>query len=272
MVCLYQSSIEHSRQRSALGRHGFGNGLHNVCQSPFPLFVADEGYWSVCTHAPGIRAFVVVESALVVLAQGHRVDTVVMHKSHKRKLGALEIILNNHPAPAEGFVHQHFVQGMLSLPLIASYDHTLAGGQPVVFKHGGIALATAHILHSFVIAVKSAIFGSGDAVASHKALGKILAGFDLRGIPRVSKHGNVGFAKRIGHPSGQGRFGPNHTEVDPVGLCELEQLSDLCFCYGHTFCQLLNAGIAWRAENLRHLRAAAQLVNNSMFSSSRPYD
>ena len=150
-----------------------------MLQCPLFLFRRDERQRRISAHSTGIRSFVSIISALMVLAQRHWINAIVMHKSHEGKLRSLEKILYYHFAFAERFAYQHVTQCIRCFLLILRDNNTFACCQAIVFEHRRIRISRTYILHSLVIIGKTAVCRCRHVIFRHQFFGKLLAGFNL---------------------------------------------------------------------------------------------
>ena len=173
---------------------------------PLLLFCADKGQRSIGAHSAGVGTFVAVIGALVVLTQGHRIDAIVVHKGHEGELRTFQIVLDDHFSFAERFTHQHITQRLLCFLLVLGYHYALAGRQAIVFEHSRIRIARTHISDSFIIIGKTAVCRCRHMIFGHELFGKLLAGFNLRGVFGMTEHRYIRYAESISHAGRQTGF------------------------------------------------------------------
>ena len=98
------------------------------------------------THSAGVRPFIPVIRALVILHRRHMFERPAIAKTHQRELFAFELLfddkrmpmLNELPAKRNAVLH-----GQQMIP--ANFD-SLTAGEPIIFDHMPIRIAVQHFL------------------------------------------------------------------------------------------------------------------------------
>ena len=243
-----------------------------MVERPLLFFGADKRQRRVSAHTTGVGAFVVVIGALVVLAEGHGVDAVVVDESHEGELGANQVVFDDDFAFAEGFSHEHVAESAVGFGFILRNDYALACCQSVVLEDGGIGATRADIGEGFVIVREAAVGGCRDVVAGHEFLGELLARLNLRGSLGVPEDGYAGGAESVYDTCGQTGFRADDAEVDVLLLSKGEEGGNVGVGNGYTLGQVCYAGVAGGTKDVTHLRAAAELVDDGVLASAGSYD
>ena len=161
---------------------------------------------------------------------------------------------------------------MLCFLLVLRNHHSLACGQTVIFEYGRVCVARTYVLNSLFVIRKSAISVCRHVVANHQFFGKLLARLNLCSGLGVSEHRYAGCAESICHARCQSGLRTNHTQIYLLLTCERKQFFHFRVTYGYAFCQLSDTRIARSAIDMLHLRTAAQLIYDGVFTSAGSYD
>ena len=92
----HQPGIEHALERRAPRAHGAHRRDHDLLHHASTKRRRHDGRRRICAHAPGIRALVAVEGALVVLRGRQRKSGCPVDQSEKACLLAVEKLLDHH--------------------------------------------------------------------------------------------------------------------------------------------------------------------------------
>ena len=181
------------------------------------------------------------------------------------------VVFDHHLALAEGAVEQHALEGGLGLDQVGGDDHSLAGGEAVVFEHCREG-ARAHVVEGVFVAGEAAVACRGDVIFGHELLGELLAALDAGRGECVAEYLQSGGAELVDNSGCQRGFGADHGQVDSVLLGEFLQRGHVGVGYGHAFRLRGNSGIARGAPYLLHLLGAAQCIHYRMAASAAAHN
>ena len=133
-------------------------------------------HWSraVCTHTAGIRAFVVIQQAFMVLTGCHRQNMIAVHHNDKARFLALQEIFNyDSRACITHFVaQQHIVDSSMSFIQSHGDNHALTGSQTIRFNYNRRTFLVDVIMCCIGI-FKGLVLRSRNLIFCHKCFSKI---------------------------------------------------------------------------------------------------
>ena len=147
--------------------------------------------------------------------------------------------------------------------------HALAGGKPVRL-HDDRHAVIAHIGLGRLRIGEAAVGGGGNAELGAEILGEGLRAFELRGGLARSEGLDAGRRQIVDEAGDEGRFRPDHDEIDLHHPAEIDHRSMIRHVEHHIGAVLRGAGIAGSDEKLVAERARREAAGQSMFPSAGP--
>ena len=206
----------------------------------------------------------------MVLRQHHRPHLVSRDEAHERKLGAFEVILDDHLALAELVVEQHIPQRRFGLGHRPGDHHALAGGQSVVFQHRGQGTPL-HVGQRPGVVGECAEPRRRNAVFGHQLLGELLRGLDARRGLRGAEDAQSGRLEAIDDSRRQRHLGSHDRKSDALLRGEIAQALHLGLADRHALGLPGDARVAGSAVDLFDLRRARQRIDNGVFAAAGTY-
>ena len=231
----HQPGVQETGEHDAVAGHAVDRREDDFLHHLGMHVRGDHRCGRVSTHAAGVRPFVVVEQALVILAGGERHHIPAITQHDEAGLLAFEEFFNHDTrllatvcgvvvlhAERIGFIHQHPVDGLMRLPDRGGHDHALACRQPVGLDDDRRAVQIDIGMRGRCIG-KGRERGSGYLVALHEGLGKGLRAFKLGSSLGRPENAHAACAKQINHATGQRRLGTDDRQHDLLRLSKVGQ-------------------------------------------------
>ena len=165
----------------------------------------------------------------MILAGSKRKHLFAVDHDDETGLLALEKLLDHHAraGSAHLVVHQHHVDGVMSFVGVHRHHHPFARGEPVGLDDDRCALPV-YILMGGLRVRERLVSSSGNPVADHERLGKILRGFQLGRLLYRSEDLQSRSAECVDDALRQRCFRSDNGDGDRFLLGELHQFRDGC--------------------------------------------
>ena len=228
--------------------------------------VGHHGRGRIGPHAAGVRAFVAVENALVILRGRQRQRMLAVAQREERRLLALHELLDNHfRASLAEAAAEHHVDGIQRLFKIHRHHDALARRKAISLHHNRRTLR-ADIGLGCVGIGEMLIGGGRDVVRPAQGLGETLRAFELAGGFARSECLDPGGGQVIDDPRRDRRIRPDDDEIDCVRAAERDHLCMVGDIQRDAFSLARDAGIARRAPQFREQRRRRDLPGQRMFA------
>ncbi len=226
-------------------------------------------------HASGVRSFVVVEGPFVVLGRDERKHVVSVGQREEGDLVSLQELLEHEPRArtSELPVLDEALGHRQGLGFRIDDDDAFAAREAVRLDHQGQTdLAAIDDRLRLLHAAHDVVAGGRNLVTLEEVFREGLAAFELRRGAGRSEDREASPLELVDETEYQGQLGPDHGEPDRELLREVRELDDIGRVDRDAVGEKSDARVAGSAEDLRYLRALAELPDESVLPPSSADD
>ena len=203
-----EAGVQQPGERRAAAGHLVDGRLEDGGEDLVDEAVGGPRERRVGAHAAGVRPLVAVADALEVLRGLERVDRGAVGDREERDLGAVEVLLDDHPLAPGGVVER-------GLPVLGD-DDALAGGEAVVLDD---------VRRPELVEGGRDLPGRGAGAGGrgrhpgrlHHLLGERLGALEPGGLAGGAEAGDAAAGDRVGDTRDQRRLGADHDQVGAQG-------------------------------------------------------
>ena len=266
----HDARVEEAEVRRAFaGQRGHG-GQHHFTHDALVHLGRDDRCGRIGTHAAGVRAFVGVAQALVVLRGGERQHGLAVHHCDEAGFLAFEEFLDHDQVAGLAEAAGEHVQCRLHGFVDGRADHdALAGGEAVGLDDQR-RLLCANPRRVEVVARELGVRRGGNAVALEEILGEGLRAFEPRSEFARPEAAQSRGRERVAEADDERRFGTDDGEADLFALGESEQGRHVVrgdVDVGRVRLEP-RARVARRDEDLRHARRLRNFPGQRVFATA----
>ena len=232
-------------------------------------FWGNNGGRGVSAHAARVRAHIMIEQALMVLAGSHGQNVFAIDHHDKAGFFAFEEVFNHHAGTGrtKGISFEHIVNGPMGLIQIHGDDYALTGRQSVSLNNDRSTF-TVHISMSRGGITESFIVSRRHPVALHEGFGKVLGAFKLCGSFSRSENLQSSASEVIHDTRSQRGFRTHHCEAYVIGCHKVSQPGDIGLCDIDQFFGHRSTGIAGSHKHGFNSFILSQAPGNRMFATT----
>jgi len=229
----------------------------------------DDRRRRVRAHAAGVRAAILVEQTLVVLARRERERVLAVDHDDEARFLAVEEFLDHDACAcvAELVARQHHVDRFVRFLERHRDDHALAGREAVGLHDDRRAFRVDVGMRGGRVR-EGLVVGGRNAVPLHERLREILRALELRGFARRPEDLQAARAEQVDDAGRERRFGPDERECDAFAFREVGERVERRDVDVLQTLVLRRAAIAGRDIDHLNARRLRELPRERMFAAT----